>query len=190
MNWPASCERSGQYLSPEPLLQDPEWVRDELRSGHQVPVYAYARNNPIANVDRNGLSPGAAATVPFFIPWSPTAAAFTSAAGTAAGAGLMGVGALGVGAVAVGANYIGVSQFTYAEPAGFSDADVAARTGPLVCRIGPKTLEETCNEIKGAFVAPFRRECERRTGNWDVCRQGCREEGEEIRQACLRNRGA
>lgn len=45
----------GRYLSPEPLLQDPRWVASELRRGRQVPAYAYAGNNPIANVDPNGL---------------------------------------------------------------------------------------------------------------------------------------
>jgi len=49
---------SRKYLSPEPLLQDPNWVRRELKAGHQVPAYAYARNNPITNVDPDGLLVG------------------------------------------------------------------------------------------------------------------------------------
>jgi hypothetical protein len=44
-----------KYLAPEPMLQDPAWVRDELREGFMVPAYAYARNNPLANVDVDGL---------------------------------------------------------------------------------------------------------------------------------------
>ena len=46
-----------RYLSPEPMLQDPKWVGEELQSGHQVPVYAYAGNNPIAYSDPTGLYP-------------------------------------------------------------------------------------------------------------------------------------
>ena len=44
-----------RYLSPEPLLQEPDWVAGQLRSGHQVPTYSYARNNPIAYSDSTGL---------------------------------------------------------------------------------------------------------------------------------------
>lgn len=43
------------YLSPEPMLQDPEWVRSELEDGHQVPAYSYARNNPVTTTDPTGL---------------------------------------------------------------------------------------------------------------------------------------
>lgn len=43
------------YLSPEPLLQSPNWVKRQLENGHQVPAYAYARNNPITNIDPDGL---------------------------------------------------------------------------------------------------------------------------------------
>lgn len=41
--------------SPEPLLQNPKWVLADLRLGHQVPAYAYARNNPIVLTDPSGL---------------------------------------------------------------------------------------------------------------------------------------
>lgn len=44
-----------RYLSPEPLLEDPKWVRSELAAGHQVPTYSYARNNPVSNLDPTGL---------------------------------------------------------------------------------------------------------------------------------------
>jgi hypothetical protein len=49
---------NGRYLSPEPLLQDPSWVRNELEDGHQAPAYSYARNNPVSYSDPTGLSPG------------------------------------------------------------------------------------------------------------------------------------
>ena len=49
------CIALCRYLSPEPLLQDPKWVSEELQSGHQVPAYSYARNNPIRYVDPIGL---------------------------------------------------------------------------------------------------------------------------------------
>jgi RHS repeat-associated protein len=45
----------GRYLSPEPLLQSPGFVRARLRSGQNVPTYAYAQNSPQRYVDRTGL---------------------------------------------------------------------------------------------------------------------------------------
>jgi hypothetical protein len=45
----------GRYLSPEPLLQDPNWVRDEAQDGFSTPTYAYARNNPLRYTDPTGL---------------------------------------------------------------------------------------------------------------------------------------
>jgi hypothetical protein len=50
---------SRRYLSPEPLLQRPNWVKGQLETGHQVPAYAYARNNPVAYVDPDGRFAGA-----------------------------------------------------------------------------------------------------------------------------------
>ena len=44
----------GAYLQPEPMLADPKFVRAMAESGHSLPVYAYANNNPIYYVDRNG----------------------------------------------------------------------------------------------------------------------------------------
>ena len=46
---------SRKYLSPEPLLQNPNWVASQLRSGRQVPSYSYALNNPVRYADRDGL---------------------------------------------------------------------------------------------------------------------------------------
>lgn len=44
-----------RYLSPEPKLQDPQWVKEQGTEGYSTPSYAYARNNPIRNADPNGL---------------------------------------------------------------------------------------------------------------------------------------
>lgn len=49
---------TGRYLSPEPLLQSPAFVRRMARRGMSVPTYAYAANNPLRYVDSTGLAPG------------------------------------------------------------------------------------------------------------------------------------
>lgn len=46
------------YLSPEPMLQKPRWVRSEAKKGYATPPYAYARNNPLRLVDQTGFAPG------------------------------------------------------------------------------------------------------------------------------------
>ena len=46
---------SARYLSPEPMLQDPTYVKEEALEGFSVPTYAYARNNPIRYTDPTGL---------------------------------------------------------------------------------------------------------------------------------------
>lgn len=55
VGWCGNDLEPRQYLSPEPLLQSPDWVASQLRSGQQVPSYSYAGNNPVGNVDPNGL---------------------------------------------------------------------------------------------------------------------------------------
>ncbi|MFZ5439673.1 MAG: RHS repeat-associated core domain-containing protein [Myxococcota bacterium] len=46
---------SGNYLSPEPMLQVPFYVNGVASAGHSVPTYAYAVNNPLRYSDSNGL---------------------------------------------------------------------------------------------------------------------------------------
>lgn len=49
----------GAYLSPEPLLQSPAYVRRMAQSGLAVPPYSYGLNNPLRYTDRTGLEPDA-----------------------------------------------------------------------------------------------------------------------------------
>jgi hypothetical protein len=43
-----------QYLSPEPLLQSPSYLKGMAEKGMSVPTYAYAANNPIKYTDPDG----------------------------------------------------------------------------------------------------------------------------------------
>lgn len=57
-NWNRFLEPSlGRYLSPEPMLQYPQWVKDQAQSGFSTPTYAYARNNPARYIDQDGQWP-------------------------------------------------------------------------------------------------------------------------------------
>lgn len=49
---------SDRYLSPEPMLQSPMYVRRMAQTGMSVPTYAYGLNNPLRYVDSTGLAPG------------------------------------------------------------------------------------------------------------------------------------
>lgn len=55
-NWNRAYDPpSGRYLSPEPLLQDPGYIRGMARQGFSTPTYAYALNNPVRYTDPDGL---------------------------------------------------------------------------------------------------------------------------------------
>ncbi|MCY1078986.1 RHS repeat-associated core domain-containing protein [Archangium lansingense] len=54
-NWNRYYDPSiGRYLQPEPLHQEPNWVRRVARMGFSPPVYSYAGNNPLARIDSDG----------------------------------------------------------------------------------------------------------------------------------------
>jgi RHS repeat-associated protein len=48
---------AGRYLSPEPMLQSPAYVRRMAQGGTSTPSYAYGLNNPLRNTDPTGLYP-------------------------------------------------------------------------------------------------------------------------------------
>ncbi|MBL8912034.1 MAG: RHS repeat-associated core domain-containing protein, partial [Archangium sp.] len=45
---------TGRYLSPEPLLQSPVYLRRMAQGGMSVPTFAYAANNPVMYLDPTG----------------------------------------------------------------------------------------------------------------------------------------
>jgi hypothetical protein len=94
---------SRKYLSPEPLLQSPDWVASQLRSGRQVAVYAYAFNNPIGVVDPTGLDGTVA------IPWLVGASSTPWLAYASAGA-------VAVGATGLAAFTLAYGPGQYADP--------------------------------------------------------------------------
>ena len=55
---PIRLRVGGGYLSPEPLLQDPKWAKEEAEDGFSTPAYSYARNNPVKYTDPTGLFAG------------------------------------------------------------------------------------------------------------------------------------
>ena len=78
-NWNRYYEpQTGRYLSPEPLLQNPRWVARQLQRGRQVPGYSYALNNPITNIDRDGLQVPIPIPLPVLWPAIPSALPFAS----------------------------------------------------------------------------------------------------------------
>jgi RHS repeat-associated protein len=55
-NWNRYLDpETGRYLSPEPLLQSPVYLRRMAQGGMSVPTYAYGLNNPLRYVDPTGL---------------------------------------------------------------------------------------------------------------------------------------
>lgn len=55
-NWNRFYDPSiGRYLSPEPLLQNPDFVSWMAQKGMSLPTYAYAYNNPLRYTDPTGL---------------------------------------------------------------------------------------------------------------------------------------
>lgn len=62
---------TGRYLSVEPFSRDPRFVVGEHTGGFQGLLYGYARNNPLAHFDLDGLKPGER----FFGKWAQNRAA-------------------------------------------------------------------------------------------------------------------
>lgn len=57
-NWNRYYDPSvGRYLSPEPLLQSPEYLADLAQSGYSGAAYGYALHNPLRFSDQDGRIP-------------------------------------------------------------------------------------------------------------------------------------
>ncbi len=54
-NWNRYYDPKGRYLSPEPMLQSPEFVRSSALGGTAVATYVYTANNPLSKIDPSGL---------------------------------------------------------------------------------------------------------------------------------------
>ncbi len=64
-NWNRYCfPFAGRYLSPEPMLQSPNFLRGVAQQGRSLPTYAYANNNPLRFQDRDGRFAG---LLPFLV---------------------------------------------------------------------------------------------------------------------------
>jgi RHS repeat-associated protein/uncharacterized protein (TIGR03382 family) len=135
-NWNRFYEpATGRYLSPEPLLQNPRWVRQMAERGLSATTYAYALNNPVHYSDPTGRGPEAlpmiyyagmglvAATVwyyayiqqhPILIPLPPASYPRSGSATTTPPAGPTGssAAAAGAAACALGAAAAGVHAAT------------------------------------------------------------------------------
>ncbi len=60
-NWNRFYDPSiGRYLGPDPLAYEPGYLLKKAGAGQSVPVYAYAGNNPIGNIDPDGRQDGPA----------------------------------------------------------------------------------------------------------------------------------
>lgn len=151
---------TGRYLSPEPYLQRPGFVRAMAKRGVQLPTYAYAANDPLSYVDQNGLQPAPRITPPSAPPaWVPLViqggAGAPSAAAVVAG-GVIIVGGVVVGTAAVAATvYVGSGQFT--EPGAGTAGGPSAAPAPVphapgepgvpnIC--GPDSQIITCMELE------------------------------------------
>ena len=150
---------TGRYLSPEPMLQSPVYLRRMAQAGLQVPTYAYALNNPIGYVDRNGLDPVAGAAVGAEVGSfaGPAGAAIGAAVGAVAGT----AGAAAVTAAIVNAppiNWAGTEPGagvplppTVSPPSPLPGSEPGSpnipNSGPLICAMGAAAAAAAASSV-------------------------------------------
>lgn len=199
--------RTNRYLSPEPMLQRPRWLRRAAKRGTSTPTYGYAYNNPLRYTDRTGLFGEGAAEFPWWtVP--PLAGAAAQAAGEAAG--VVGAGAVVVGAVGLTGMVLGVGPHQFPDPGAgvpsprprparlpyfpgepgvppFNPAG-AAGAGALVCMAAAAAVK-SCAEIAADFLEMCGMACHELAGwaleaEFQECFAQCQEDAEKILREC------
>lgn len=197
-----------RYLSAEPYLLRPKYLRRTAMRGKGVPTYSYAWNNPLRYTDRTGLFGEGVAEFPWWqVP--PLAGAAVAAAGEATVA----VGGLAVAAGAMGLTgmvvTVGPGQFPdpgagvpfprprprplpyFPGEPGIPAAGAAAAAGALVCMASATkvscpairdAVEEACHADWTDLFVPG-------TDKWKEAAQSCIDLGAEAYRECVKAGG-
>lgn len=112
----------GRYFSPEPLLQEPEYITSMVQRGHGVHAYQYGMSNPVKYTDATGKSP---AVIPIAI-------------AVAVGEALVATGVIAAGVYCIGTQCLGDLHWPW-EPTRSSSSD------PALTSIPSSTTPDDCS---------------------------------------------